>query len=190
MPRQAPYGSWTSPISAADVAAHNGRPAWIDFVGEEIWWTEPAPEQGGRIRLLRHRETGEGAGETVEVLPPPWNVRNRSIEDGGKPWTAVPGPRGPVLVFTEWSDQRLYRYEPDRPDRPPAPVSPEPDRPAGTRYAEPFIHPERGEVWCVREAFHGVAPTDVRRAIVAVPLSGGGSVRVLADSHQCLANPR
>src|SRR5947208_17133440 len=87
MPREAPYGSWTSPISAAHVAAHEGRPNWVDFVGDEVWWTESAPEQGGRMRLLRHR----GAGVPVEVLPPPWNVRNRSIEYGGKPWTAVPG---------------------------------------------------------------------------------------------------
>jgi dipeptidyl aminopeptidase/acylaminoacyl peptidase len=186
MPREAPYGTWTSPVSAADVAAHDGRPNWVDFVGDEVWWTEPAPAQGGRIRLLRHR----GTGEPVDVLPAPWNVRNRSIEYGGKPWTAVPGPHGPVLVFTEWSDQRLYRYEPDRPDQPPAPVTPEPDRPAGLRYGEPFIHPERDEVWCVREVFHGDAPTDVHRAIVAIPLSGEGSARVLVESHHFLTNPR
>jgi dipeptidyl aminopeptidase/acylaminoacyl peptidase len=185
MTHQVPYGAWISPVTAAHVAAHDGRPGWIDVVGDEVWWTEPTPGDDGRVRLVRHR----GGGEPVDVLPPPWHVRNRGVEYGGRPWTAVPGPRGPVLVFTEWSDQRLYRYEPDRPDRPPTPLTPEPDRPAGLRYTEPFVHRGRREVWCVREEFHGDAPTDVRRALVAVPLAGGDT-RLLADSHRFLANPR
>jgi len=42
-----PYGSWPSPIDAALAAAHDGRPEYAGFVGDEVWWTEPRPAEGG-----------------------------------------------------------------------------------------------------------------------------------------------
>ncbi|MGW2715407.1 S9 family peptidase, partial [Streptomyces sp. NPDC001356] len=83
--RSAPYGSWPSPIGADLAAAHDGRPDWVAFVGDEVWWTEPRPAEGGRRALVRRR--AEGGEESV--LPAPWNVRSRVIEYGGRPWTGV-----------------------------------------------------------------------------------------------------
>src|SRR5205823_1514605 len=99
------YGSWPSPIGAALAAAHDGQPEWVGFVGDEVWWTEPRPAEGGRRALVRR--TAEGTEEPV--LPAPWNVRNRVIEYGGRPWAAVPRDDGPLVVFTHFADQRLYR---------------------------------------------------------------------------------
>ncbi|MGW3465740.1 hypothetical protein ACWDE9_42130, partial [Streptomyces olivaceoviridis] len=56
--RSAPYGSWPSPIDAALAAAHDGRPDWVGFVGDEVWWTEPRPAEGGRRALVRRRAEG------------------------------------------------------------------------------------------------------------------------------------
>lgn len=181
------YGEWVSPVSAREVATRMWRPAWVDFVGSELWWTAPTPAQGGRVRLLR-----ESAG-THDVLAPPWSVRTGFTEYGGRPFAGYVGPNGPAVVFVEWADQRMYVVEPDSADPEPRPLTPEPPLPSGIRYVDPRIVAERGEVWCVREEFHSAEPTDVSRAIVAVPLDGSGKVRVLIDGehrHRFLANPR
>ena len=57
-PVEAPYGTWTSPIDARTVAAHDGRPEYLGAVGEELWWTAPRPEEGGRRALIRLRGDG------------------------------------------------------------------------------------------------------------------------------------
>ncbi|AXI80029.1 LpqB family beta-propeller domain-containing protein [Peterkaempfera bronchialis] len=187
MTTTAPYGTWTSPITAQHAAAHGGRPDWVRTVGDEVWWTEPRPAEDGRATLVRRRADGT----TETLLPAPWNLRSRVIEYGGMPWTALPATagRGPVAVFSHFADQRLYRHEPDTPGAAPQPLTPAPDRPAGLRYADPVIAPGGAEVWCVRESFHGPGPTDLRRSLVAVPLDGSAAddpsaVReLLADRH-------
>ena len=111
---KSPYGSWPSPVDAALAAAHDGRPDWVGVVGDEIWWTEPRPAEGGRRALVRRRADG---GEE-SVLPAPWNVRSRVIEYGGRPWTGVVHDGRPLIVFTHFADQRLYRFEPGAEPRP------------------------------------------------------------------------
>ncbi|HEY2576258.1 MAG TPA: prolyl oligopeptidase family serine peptidase [Streptosporangiaceae bacterium] len=255
MTHVAPYGSWSSPISAADVASDSSRRGWLGWVDGELWWTESRPGEGGRITLMR-QAPGPAAGLAVEVLPAPWNVRSRIIEYGGHPWAAASaagavghaagvvghaagaaaraagvvghaagaaaraaGAVELIVVFTNWSDQRLYRFElselggagelsgpggpgelsgpgeSSRPGSAPRPISPVPELPSGMRFAELFINPARDEVWCVRETHVGPSPTDVRRDIVAIPLDGSaaddpGRIRVLAASHHFLSCPR
>ncbi|MBA0052187.1 S9 family peptidase [Streptomyces sp. AJS327] len=182
---QAPYGSWPSPIDARLVAAHDGRPEYLNAVGTEIWWTEPRPEEGGRRALMRLSDTG---GEAVSVLPPPWNVRNRVIEYGGQPWAGAPRAEGgPLVVFTHFGDQRLYAVEPDAPAAEPRPLTPiSRVVPGGLRWCDPVVLPDRGEVWCVLEEFTGPSQIEVRRVLVAVPLDGSAAedrdrVRELTD---------
>ncbi|MER7486927.1 prolyl oligopeptidase family serine peptidase [Streptomyces sp. NPDC126497] len=183
------YGEWPSPIDAATAAAHDGRPEFADFVGDEVWWTEPRPAEGGRRALVRRH-----AGGTEEpVLPAPWNVRSRVIEYGGRPWAGTVRGGVPLVVFVHFADQRLYRYEPGGEPRPLTPVSPVGQ---GLRWAEPVLLPERGEVWCVLEEFTGDGPGDVRRVLAAVPLDGSaagdrGAVRELSDGrHRFVTGPR
>ncbi|WP_329284691.1 S9 family peptidase [Streptomyces sp. NBC_00691] len=190
----AAHGSWPSPVDAALAAAHDGRPEYPGVVGDELWWTAPRPAEGGRRALVRRR--GDGAEESL--LPAPWNVRSRVIEYGGLPWAAVPRPAGgPLAVFCHFPDQRLYVYEPDAASgAAPRPLTPVSWTGGGLRWADPVIHPDRGEVWCVLEEFTGPAPTDVRRALVAVPLDGSAAddraaVRELSDGrHRFVTGPR
>ncbi|NEE33199.1 S9 family peptidase, partial [Streptomyces sp. SID7982] len=77
----APYGTWPSPIDAALAASHDGRPDHLGTVGDEVWWTEPRPAEGGRRALIRRRADGT----TAPALPAPWNTRSRVIEYGGQP---------------------------------------------------------------------------------------------------------
>ncbi|MFF4763944.1 LpqB family beta-propeller domain-containing protein [Streptomyces sp. NPDC001292] len=187
--RTLPCGSWPSPIDAALAAAHDGRPEFPGFVGDEVWWTEPRPAEGGRRALVRR--LADGSQSTV--LPEPWNVRSRVIEYGGRPWAGAVVDGVPLVVFVNFADQRLYRYEPGGEPRPLTPLS---AVGGGLRWAEPQLRLELGEVWCVLEEFTGESPTDVRRVLAAVPLDGSAAgaratVRELTDDrHRFVTGPR
>ncbi|HEY4459616.1 MAG TPA: S9 family peptidase, partial [Pseudonocardiaceae bacterium] len=172
----APYGEWQSPISAADVARVVGAPDWVQLHAGEVWWTQTRPEEGGRAALLRATPDG-----TVhDVLPGDWNVRNRVHEYGGRPWTIV----GDQVVFTHWTDQRVYVL-----DGAPRPITDIPTREQGWRYADLTPGPGDREVWCVRETETGEGPTDVERDLVAIPLDGS-PVRLLGASHHFMSAPK
>ncbi|PPK63169.1 prolyl oligopeptidase family serine peptidase [Actinokineospora auranticolor] len=183
------YGAWDSPLAAADVAAAGGEPRWlmeqwVAAAGEQIWWAEFRPTEGGRSTIVRWTP-GRGA---EDVLGPGWNVRNRVHEYGARPFAVHSD--GVRFVFTNWADQRLYL---GIPRAEPVPLTPEPEIPAGVRYADPVI--VGAEVWCLRETITGPSPTDVRRDLVAVPTSGAAAadwdaVRVLAASHRFLSGPK
>lgn len=190
MSKQSPYGAWESPITVEMVAAADGRPGYLGAVGGELWWTEPRPEEGGRRALMRRTEDGTA----VSVLPPPWNVRNRVHEYGGRPWAgAILEDGSPIVVFTNFDDQRLYVFEPDKGGEP-RPVSPAPERPGGLRWSDPVIDLERFEAWAVMEQHTGPEPTDVRRVLAAVGLTGRGeaaAVRELTDdAYRFLTGPK
>ncbi|MEU1147360.1 LpqB family beta-propeller domain-containing protein [Streptomyces sp. NPDC005863] len=186
------YGSWPSPIDAELAAAHDGAPGHVGFVGAETWWTEPRPTEAGRRALVRRLP--DGTERTV--LPAPWNARTRVVEYGGRPWAGAERPGGPLIVFADFADQRLYAYEPDTPGAEPRPLTPLSAVGGGLRWADPVIHADRGEVWCVLEEFTGEAPTDLRRVIAAVPLDGSAAedrtaVRELSDDgHRFVTGAR
>ncbi|BDZ37785.1 hypothetical protein [Microbacterium suwonense] len=93
-----PYGSWPSPLSAADVSASPPRIDGARFVGDEIWWGESVPSQGGRVTVR--------SSSGREILPEPWNARSRVHEYGGGAWTA--DAEG-TLYFVNAADQRVHR---------------------------------------------------------------------------------
>jgi dipeptidyl aminopeptidase/acylaminoacyl peptidase len=163
MPTVAPYGSWRSPISAADLVTSGHPVEGGAFVGEDIWWSELRPAEGGRYAI---RRTGP-AGEPVDVLPAPWNARTRVHEYGGGAWMASDSG---TLVFAEFTDQRLYRLDPG--SNTPVPITPVPPQPGAWRYAELQLIDDGREVLCVRERHDG---DGVHRDIAAVPVDGSAS---------------
>ncbi|MET9735908.1 prolyl oligopeptidase family serine peptidase [Streptomyces sp. NPDC006458] len=183
------YGSWPSPVDAALAAAHDGHPEYVGFVGDEAWWTEPRPTEGGRRTLVRRHHDGR----EEPVLPAPWNVRTRVIEYGGQPWAGTSRDGRPLVVFAHFDDQRLYRWEPGGE---PVPLTPAGAVGGGLRWADPVLLPERGEVWCVLEEFTGDGPSEVRRIPAAVPLDGSAAqdrsaVRELAaERHRFVTGPK
>lgn len=184
----APYGTWSSPISAPDVAATEGHPRWVVIRADQVWWAQPRPAEDGRVTLLRSVD-----GEVSEVLPAPWNARNRVHEYGGRPWVVIDTAGGECLVFTHWEDQRIYRLDLIG-GADPRPITPAPAEPHGVRYAELTAAPGGDAVWCVRETITGPAPTDLRRDLVSVPLSGAAAenaaaVSPLVASHHFMTAP-
>ena len=99
-----PYGSWPSPLTAAAVSAASPRLEGARFVGDEVWWGESVPEQGGRT-TVRRRDGIRATELGRTVLPAPWNARSRVHEYGGGSWTTTDDGD---LVFVEKEDQRIW----------------------------------------------------------------------------------
>ncbi|MFV0318804.1 MAG: S9 family peptidase [Microbacterium sp.] len=178
MPQTLPYGSWPSPISAAAVAAGSHPIEAGRFVGDEIWWLERLPAEGGRTAV---RRTVDGVPETL--LPAPWDARSRVHEYGGAAWAVTDDG---LSAFVEKTDQRVWAF---RPGEPPYPLTP---ADTGMRFGDLQIVGD--EVWTVREV-HGTASRVPPRDIVAVPLDGAAAddaamVRVVVGGSDFVAYPR
>jgi dipeptidyl aminopeptidase/acylaminoacyl peptidase len=167
------FGSWPSPITAADLSSAGHPVEGGCFVGSEIWWSELRPAEQGRTAVCRHVD-----GEVQPVLPAPFNARTRVHEYGGGAWTATADGD---LVFAEFSDQRVYRLTPGGA---PVPLTPKPAVASGIRYADLSV--VGTDVIAVREMHDAGA---VSRDIVAIDLGGGG-VRSLVAGSDFLAFPR
>src|SRR5690606_4933239 len=178
------YGEWISPISAQALTANVRRLSSPTVVGDEIWWSEDRPAEGGRLTVMARR----GDGALVELLPAPWNARSRVHEYGGRSYLPVPGPDSPGLVFVHFPDQRLYRLDPGA--QAPVPLTPVPTEDTAPRYADLVL--TGSEVLCVRERHHR---DGLDRHVVAVPLDGSAAddpaaVREVVGGSHFLANPR
>ena len=126
-----PTGSWPTPITSELVVRAAARLGEVVVDGEDVWWSESRPTEGGRSVIVRR----SADGTVTDVLPAPWNARTRVHEYGGGAWTVSAG----TLWFTEFTDQRLYRMDPGST---PTPVTPEPSVPAGVRHADLLVTPD------------------------------------------------
>jgi dipeptidyl aminopeptidase/acylaminoacyl peptidase len=200
----AAYGTWKSPIGAADVAAGAVAVSYPAIAGGEVWWQERRPAEGGRSTIVAAAGADE---EPRELLPAPWNARSRVHEYGGRSYLPVPSMSlagGFDLVFANFADQRLYAAG----GAVEAGIEPVPLTPAegGFRFADLVLSPDGTEIWCVRETvwphegpeppagFHLGGGLAVRREIVAVPLDGSAmsdaaAIRVLVSGAQFFAFP-
>ena len=190
-----PYGAWPSPITPDRLVegAITVGEIRADGDGDDAWWSESRPAEGGRTQLV-HRTPDGGVTDLFGPWDPGapgggWNARTALMEYGGGAW----GVRDGVVLFANWSDQRLYRTR--RGDEP-TPITPQPTVPKGWRWSEPTWLDDHWLV-CVREshepeaiAAHGEAMNE----LVALPLDGGaaddpGRVVVLASGPDFVHSP-
>lgn len=174
VPKIAPYGTWASPITSELIVGQAIGLSGLSVDGDDIYWLESRPTEGGRSVLVRRR--GDGAEE--EVTPPPFNVRSRVHEYGGTAFIVRDG----AVVFSNFADGRLYRVAGGAD---PEPITPE----TALRYADFDVDRARGLVLCVREDHRDTG--EPVNAIVAVNLDGdddGG--RVLIAGSDFYAAPR
>ena len=162
----AAYGSWPSPISAADVARAQRRLSFPTSYGDDVWWQETRPDEGGRTTIIHRRPDGA----TEELLPAPWDARSRVHEYGGRSYLPIPLDGGYGIVFANYEDQRLHRFDPS--DSKPRPLTPEAAVPAGLRYVDFVLSPDGTEVWCVCEG-HVLAPQPANGAAPAGGAAAG-----------------
>ena len=172
-----PYGSWASTLSAADVAAGFRAPGQIVLSEGTVYWSESRPREAGRVAIMRRSRKGE----VEPAAPEDFNCRTRAHEYGGGAYLAD----GKTLFASSFEDQRLYRIESGAD---PVAISPEPEIPAGLRYADGRLSVDHNWIYCVRERH---APDgSVENELVALSPTGDSEPRVIATGRDFYAFPR
>jgi dipeptidyl aminopeptidase/acylaminoacyl peptidase len=178
-----PYGTWPSPITAASVAAQSVRLSSVTLDGEDIYWLEGRPSEGGRSVLVRRRADGV----IEDVTPPPFNVRTRVHEYGGGAYLVDRG----TVWFSNFADQRVYtvgRGQKAPPQSGPKGPALQALTPEGAWFYADFCRDRvRQRVIAVREDH-----TDTSREAVTtlVAISDAGNVSVIASGRDFYASPR
>lgn len=166
VPSSSPFGSWPSPISAESLVAGAVRVSETVLDGDDVWWAEGRPTEGGRTALVCNG---------TERTPDGANVRTRVHEYGGGSWWV----QDRVAYYVDFGDQQLRRLDAD------GTVT---TLTFGTdRYADG--RPVDGGAWyvCVRERAGESEPVN---EIVAVATNGSGIVNVLVSGPDFVSNPR
>ncbi len=169
----APFGSWESPVAAADTVAGIVRFSDIQFDAGSLYWLEMRPSEGGRTALVRRA----ASGDVGDVLPDTVSVRTTAHEYGGGAYRADGG----VLVYSDFEDQRLYRSDGGGGV---APLTAEPERPLSVRFAD-VVRMEDGTLIAVRETH----PAEGEAVNELVAVGADGTCSVLATGSDFYASP-
>jgi dipeptidyl aminopeptidase/acylaminoacyl peptidase len=172
----APYGTWRSPLSAAEVASGGVAVYEPSLDGDVAYWLELRPTEDGRNVLVR----AEPFGSPVDVTPAGFDVRTRVHEYGGGSYVVHDG----VAFFANYTDQRLYRQNGLGA---PVPITPEPPIPASIRYGDARVTPDGRLLVCVRERHEDGA---VINELVVLPTDGSADARIVASGADFFAFPR
>lgn len=103
MTKEAPFGTWKSPLTAQLATAEYVSFSELVADGSDLYFLELRPHEGGRTTLnVRTYE-----GNIYEVTPAPFNVRTKVHEYGGSSYTVAKG----LVYFVNAKDQDIYCIE-------------------------------------------------------------------------------
>ena len=168
-----PYGTWESLITSEMLVGGAVRLGEIVTDGDDVWWAESRPDEGGRTVIVRN-----GKDQTDKKT----NVRTLVHEYGGSAWSV----RNGTLVYSQYFDQRLYRRDKSGDS---IPLTPESETQQSYRYADGRITNNEDWYVCVRE-IHTSSDEEPSNEIVAVPLDGSQQIRVLVSGPDFVSSPR
>ena len=168
-----PYGTWESLITSEMLVGGAVRLGEIVTDGDDVWWAESRPDEGGRTVIVRN-----GKDQTDKKT----NVRTLVHEYGGSAWWV----RNGTLVYSQYFDQRLYRRDKSGDS---IPLTPESETQQSYRYADGRITNNEDWYVCVRET-HTSSDEEPSNEIVAVPLDGSQQIRVLVSGPDFVSSPR
>jgi len=173
-PQIAPYGSWKSPITSAQIVTKTIKLGQIVLDGEDIYWTEGRPNEGGRTAIVQRT----AAGQIRDITPAAFNVRSRVHEYGGGSFAVAGG----IVYFCNFADQRLYQQ---LPGAEPQPITPE----GKYRYADAVVDRKRERLICVCEDSNTLEPEPVN-TLVSLSLMGNETIQSLVTGDDFYASPR
>jgi len=168
------YGSWKSPITSDLIVSGSVGLSQCTFDGQDIYWIEMRPTEGGRNVIVRRNSLGE----CVDVNPLAFNARTRVHEYGGGDFVVHES----VVYFSNFEDQRLYRQ---RVDGAPEPIT----AAAPMRYADGFIDANRKTLVCVREDHSGNG--EPVNTITSIDIGNDvGATRILVQGNDFYSSPK
>jgi len=176
----APFACWPSPITSALVAQAQVNLVDVYLDGDNVCWVEGRPAESGRQVLVCQ----DAQGRRRELTAAPFSARSRVHEYGG----GAVAMAGPVVCFSNFKDQRLYRLDAEGHPVAVTPASPPGATAPALRYADGRIDPS-GTRWVGVREQHREAGAPVN-AIVAIDLATGGEGLVLVEGHDFYAAPR
>lgn len=159
----APAGIWPSPITAQQAAAGGVRISDLQLDGNDAYWIEGRPNEGGRCVIVRERD-----GVISDMIAAPWSARSWVHEYGGAAMRAHNGR----VYFSNAADGRIYRIDAL------GPVAVTPDI-GDVRYADFEVDTQRDRMVCVVEDHRG---STVVNDIRTIPLAGGEPVTIIAGN--------
>ncbi len=172
----APYGSWKSPITTNLIVAETRRFGLLALDGQDIYWIEGRPSEGGRNVIVRR----SADGTITDMTPLSFNARTRVHEYGGGDFVVEAG----TIYFTNFADQRLYRQVSGAE---PVAMTAANER----RYADLIVDKKHNRLLCVCED-HTNTEHEAVNSLVSVKLDGDGEsgVQVLATGNDFYSTPR
>ncbi|MHB8245417.1 MAG: dipeptidyl-peptidase 5 [Acidimicrobiales bacterium] len=178
MPLTAPYGSWESPISLDLLVEDALRLYYPLAAGDDLYWVEMRPEQGGRQVIVRQSGSAARSGAAPEdVTLPPYSARALVHEYGGIPYAVF----GEIVYFSNQDDQRLYRLSPSTS---PEPITGDTPDARSVRYAAPVCSRDGRHLFAVRERhLEQAEAARVLNDVVVVPTDGSKEPRAVASGH-------
>ena len=172
--KEAPYGSWESPVTADLIVAGATALGQLALDGDDVYWVEMRPRESGRNVIVRRTPDGQ----ITDVTPTSFNARTRVHEYGGGAFTVEDG----TVYFTNFDDQRLYRQERDGV---PVPITP----PGDKRCADMVVDTQRGQIICVYED-HDTESDEPVNMLVSIPVDGSSGATVLVSGADFYSSPR
>jgi dipeptidyl aminopeptidase/acylaminoacyl peptidase len=170
----APFGSWKSPITSDLIVQGSIGVGQVALDGEDVYWIEMRPSEGGRNAIVRRTPDGQ----TVDVTPLPFNARTRVHEYGGGDYTVHDG----AVYFSNFADQRFYRCTPGSEPKALTPA-------VEMRYADPVFDKHHNLLIAVRED-HTRSGHEAVNTIVSLNPLVEESGHVLASGHDFYSSPR
>ena len=161
-PQEAPYGSWKSPITSDMIASGTIRLDQVVLDGDNIYWIEMRPAEGGRCVVVRRSPEGQIA----DITPSPFNARTRVHEYGGGAFAINDG----TVYFSNFTDQRIYCQAPGGLPRP---ITLE----GKLRYADIVADRYRNRLICVCED-HTVTECEPVNSLISIDLHGNKNGKV------------
>jgi dipeptidyl aminopeptidase/acylaminoacyl peptidase len=173
MKKELSYGCWRSPIASESIVAGTIGLGAVAIDGDDIYWLEGRPSEGGRNVLVRKTVDGE----VKDITPAPFNVRSRVHEYGGGSFVVVDR----TVYFCNFADRRIYKQQPNSQ---PQALTQQSDR----RYADLTIDPDRNRLLCVCED-HSKTDSEPENYLVGIDLDSG-EITVLVSGDDFYSSPR
>src|SRR5687768_5879564 len=173
----APYGSWKSPITSDLIVQGSIGLSQVRLDGDDIYWIESRPSEGGRQVIVRRTRDGQNR----DLTPREMNARTRVHEYGGGEYLIHKGD----AFFSNFTNQQLYHQRGGG-----APRMITSDRAGDAmRYADSVFDEQRNRLICVRED-HTAKDREAVSTMVAVSLAGNDSGQVLVSGSDFYSSPR